>query len=182
AWTIHDRARDNAQCHSGGDDLLNTLSVLRRREGFLDDAERFADAMIDCLQREHGPDHVVVADYLSLRIGVWIDQGRYAEAEQLARQSLTKRGALHGDDSSAVDNALLHLAAVLYERGKLAEAVEGATRSLEMRTKAYGRLHDSVAASLTLLGEIQLAGGDAHAAEASQQGALAIWQKVMGSD
>jgi eukaryotic-like serine/threonine-protein kinase len=181
-WQLHARARDNAQCHSGGDALLNVHTALRRRQGYYDDAERYADAMIDCMEREFGPDHVRVADYLSLRIGIWVDQGRYAEAEQLARRSLAKRRAQHGDATAAVDNALWHLANVLFERDQLAEAVEHVTLALTLRKTAYDRVHDSVARSQMLFGDVKLASGDAGGAEAALRDALDIWDTIVGSD
>jgi serine/threonine-protein kinase len=182
AMEIRSHSADGEHCHAGDPTLLSELGILRYREGSFDDAERYTDEAIECLQRALGPDHVEVVDLTSTRIRVWCEQGRYAEAEALARQSLVKRRELHGDRSPAVDNALHHLAHVLYERGELAEAERQATDALDRRRNAYGPIHDSVASTLMLLGDIRLAGADPRAAEASYREALAIWQRTMGDD
>jgi eukaryotic-like serine/threonine-protein kinase len=170
------------QCHVGYARLLYELGLLRLREGHVRDAERYADTAIDCLERVLGPDHVTVVDVTALRILIWREQGRLAEAEDLARNSLSQRTALHGDDSPAVDNALHHLARVLAERGKLAEAAERETDALTRRRRAYGLDHASVAESLQDLGDIQLASGDARTAEASYRNALDIFRDTRGED
>ncbi|HEY0479611.1 MAG TPA: serine/threonine-protein kinase [Kofleriaceae bacterium] len=182
AMAIRGRAAGPEPCHAGDDALYNELGILRYREGYLGDAEQYTDVAIACLQRELGPDHVAVADNMAIRIRIWTAQGRYAEAEALARHGLIRRRALHGDHSAAVDNALYHLGHVLYERGELAEATALETTALTMRTERYGRIHDSVAESLMALGDIQLTGGDATAAEASYREAVAIWRTTLGDD
>ena len=162
--------------------LADALGLLRYAEGYFDQAAGDIDTAVECVIRARGPDHVDVADAISVRVPIWREQGRYAEAEALGRRSLAARRALHGDRHPAVDNALYHLAGVLYERGKLAEATELASSSLAMRERAYGRVHDSVARSLALLADLQLASGDAATAEASYREALAIWRQTMDDD
>jgi len=172
---LYERSADAQRCSDANAEFLNYFSILRFREGYYHEAERYSDETLACLSRLLGPDHVRVIDLLSVRILVWREQGRYAEAEQLARRTLPLRHALHGDPSPAVDNALHVLASVLFERGKLDEAEQLATRALAMREAAYGRVHDSVATSLVLLGNIRLAREDARAAEAAFREAIAIW-------
>lgn len=160
----------------------NVLGLLRGAQGYFEDAERYIDAAIECLQRELGDDHIEVVDLTSVRIAIWCEQGRYAEAEELARQNLARRRALYGDHHPAVDHGIHYLARVLYERGELAEADQLATSALAMREGAYGRAHDAVAQSLALLARIQLARADAKTAEASSREALTIWQRALGDE
>jgi tetratricopeptide (TPR) repeat protein len=169
-------------CRPGDDELFSKLGFLKYNEGYYDEAEHDSDIAIGCVQRALGPDHVELVDELSLRIMIWRAQGRYAEAEQLARQGLKQRRDLHGEDSPAVDNALHHLAEVQYERGKLAAAAQAEAASLALRAQMYGRLHDSVAGSLRVLGDIHVASGDAATAAAEYREAIAIWQQTMGAD
>src|SRR5690349_10501138 len=109
------------------------------------------------MRRVLGPDHADVVDVTSIHIAFWREQGRYAQAEELARRTLPMRRKLHGDDSPAADNALHHLAHVLYERGKLVEAEQLETSSMGLRERRYGHNHRLVAESLEMLGDIRLA-------------------------
>src|SRR5262249_6643314 len=132
AIAIHGGARDG-RCRPGDDDFFDSLALLQYRQAYYADAERYLDAALECSRSVVGPGHVEVVDLESTRIPIWREQGRYAEAEDLARQLLPRRRALHGDGSPAVDNALHHLAYVLYERGKLAEAAQLGTEALDLR-------------------------------------------------
>jgi serine/threonine-protein kinase len=181
AIAIRGGARDG-RCRPGDGDFFDSLALLQYRQAYYADAERYLDAALECSRRVLGPDHVEVVDLESTRIPIWREQGRYAEAEDLARQLLPRRRALHGDRSPAVDNALHHLAYVLYERGKLAEAAQLGTEALDLRERAYGHMHGSVAGSLILLGEIALARGNARAAEASYRDAIGIWRDSRDDD
>jgi len=176
------RAPGDTRCLAGEPALFYEYGLLRYREGQFDDAGRYIDAGIACLEQALGPDHVEVVDHRSALIRVSCEQGRYAEAEQLARRSLAQRRELHGETSPAVDNALHHLAHVLYERDALPEAEAVARDALTRRTGAYGRVHASVASTLTVLGAIQLAAGDATAAEATYRAARAAWPVTLGED
>jgi tetratricopeptide (TPR) repeat protein len=180
AMAVRNRTGDPDPCHLAGHTLYNEIGILRYREGYFDEAERHIDLAIMCLQRELGPGHAAVMDSMGARIRIWSAQGRYAEAEQLAREGLTRRRAQHGDNSPAADNALHHLAHVLYERGELIEAARLENASLTMRIDAYGRTHDAVASSLFALGDIELAAGRPEAAEASHRAALEISRQTMG--
>jgi serine/threonine-protein kinase len=174
AIAIRARTRESERCAANDVKFLDNLSIFLYREAYFDDAERYSNAAIECAQRLLGPDHVEVADLMSLRVMLWREKARYAEAEDLGRRSLEHRRALHGPRSSAVDHALHVLASVLHKRGNLAEAAQLETEALAMRRRAYGRLHDSIAVSLVALGDIALASADVKAAEASYQEALAI--------
>jgi serine/threonine-protein kinase len=176
------RARAGQPCYPGEHDLIYQLAVLRFREGYLVDAERYVQDGMACLQREVGPDHIALVDYGSLLIRIWCEQSRYAKAEDLGRRSLDLRRAQHGDGSPAVDNAENHLAHVLGERGALAEAEKLASDALLRRRSSYGRVHTSVAITLMVLGDIHLAAGDARAAETAFRDALASWPPALGAD
>jgi serine/threonine-protein kinase len=179
---LRDRAPVAEHCHAGYSTLLYELGVLRYREGYFGDAERYTDAAIACLRRTLGPDHVVVVDDTALHIPIWREQGRYAVAEQLARRSLEQRSALHERGSPAIGDALHQLAEVLYERGALVEAGQRETDGLVRRETAYGRVHASVAESLYGLGRIWLAAAELPAAEAAYREALDLWQQTLGQD
>src|SRR5262249_43679061 len=120
---IRRRAPDAEQCHSAYSMLLYELGRLRYHQGAYRGAEHYGDAAIARFARTLGPDPVITVDHLAMRVLVWRELGRYAEAEALARHSLERRSALHEAGSLAIDNALHHLASVLLERGRLDEAM-----------------------------------------------------------
>ncbi len=177
AMAIRGRGSPAEHCQPRDDEFFDNVGLLRYREGYFDDAERYIDHALECMRRVLGPDHADVVDVNSTHVAIWREQGRYAQAEELARQTLPMRRKLHGDDSPAADNALHHLAHVLYERGKLVEAEQLETSSMALRERRYGHNHRLVAESLEMLGDIRLAGGDAIAAESSYRDALGIWQE-----
>jgi tetratricopeptide (TPR) repeat protein len=182
ALAIRERTVGGDPCDADGDDFLGVFGHLLYIEGYYDAAAHYTDASLDCMERMFGADHVEIADHATQRIGIWRAQGKYAEAEALARAGLELRRAGHGDGSPAVDNALSFLAGVLYERGALDEAMQRARESLAIRERTYGRVHDSVANSLLVIGNIQLAEGHAEPAEASYREAREIWRKTLGED
>jgi serine/threonine-protein kinase len=178
AMTIRGRGSAGDVCKPGDGTFFNNIGLLRYSEGYFDEAERYIERSVECLQRSLGPGHPDVVDVTSTHVTIWREQGRYAQAEALARQSLPLRKRLYGDDSPAVDNALYHLAWVLYERDKLDEAEQLEISALGLRERRYGRRHRLVARSLASLGEIRLARGDAAAAEASYREALDIFEQT----
>jgi eukaryotic-like serine/threonine-protein kinase len=182
AIALRGRMPDGEHCYPGDDNLVNELATLRFREGYYAEVERLNNVAIACAQKELGPDHLVVWDLMIVRIRAWCEQGRYAEAEELARASLLRRTALHSDGSPAVDNAQNHLAHVLFERRKLVEAEQLQRSALERRRGLWGDHHASVAESAMALANIRLAAGDAVAAEAGYREALAIWPPIRGDE
>jgi eukaryotic-like serine/threonine-protein kinase len=174
AIAIRARIPESDRCTMEDVKFLDNLATFLYREAHFDDAEGYSNASIECAQQLLGPDHVEVADLTSLRVLLWSEKARYAEAEELGWRSLERRRALHGPHSSAVDHALHILASVLYRRGKLVKAARLETEALTMRRRAYGHSHVSIAVSLVALGDIALAGLDVKTAETSYQEALAI--------
>jgi tetratricopeptide (TPR) repeat protein/tRNA A-37 threonylcarbamoyl transferase component Bud32 len=179
---IRDRAPAGERCHVGYARVLSELAVLRWRQGYLREAEHHADAAIACLEQTFGPDHVVTVDETTIRFLIWSEQGRYDEAERLARRLLERRSALHEPISPAIDNAMHHLARVLYERGKLDEAMRFEREALSRREALVGHDSGAVADSLKAIGDIQLAGGDPRAAEPNYREAVQLWRNAMGGD
>jgi serine/threonine-protein kinase len=170
------------RCRAGDGEFFNYIALSRYREGYFEEAERYTDNALECLQRVLGPDHPNIIDLSAIRIALWREQGRYAQAEELARSSLLMRRQVHGDGSPADDNAQHHLAYVLYERGKLAEAERFQMSALDLQERRYGHSHDTVASGLVLLGDIRLASGDAVKAEGTYREAITIWQQTMNAD
>jgi tetratricopeptide (TPR) repeat protein len=178
AVVVRKRAFDSTLCRDGDGEFFNELALWRSRQGYFDEAERQLDAAVNCYRRQLGPEHPDVADLSALRVVLWREQGRYVDAERLGRESLAVRTRLRAAGSLAVDNAQHHLSRVLYERGNLIEAEQLATLALNQRKQRSGHVDNTVASSLTILGEIHLAAGDSARAESELREALNIWQRT----
>jgi tetratricopeptide (TPR) repeat protein len=179
---IRSRAPAGERCHAGYANLMYELAGLRYRQGYLAEAEHQADAAIACFEQTFGPGHVSTVDATAIRILIWCEQGRYDDAERLARHLLERRSALHESTSPAIDNAMHHLAHVLTERGKLDEAMQLERETLSRREALFGHGSGAVADSLKAIGDIELAGGDPRAAEPNYREAVKLWRDTMGGD
>jgi serine/threonine-protein kinase len=179
---IRNRAAAGERCHAGYSTLLYELAVLRYRQGYFREAEHHADAAIACLEQTLGADHVITVDDTAIRILIWAEQGRYDEAERLARRMLERRSALHAPTSPAIDNAMHHLTRVLLGRGKLDEAMQLERGTLARREALFGHDSGAVADSLKAIADVELAGDDPRAAEANYREAVRLWREIMGED
>ncbi len=108
--------------------------------------------------------------------------GRYEEAVAAARASLAAAEAEHGPDAPPTVDVLDRLVDVLWRTGR---TTEPATRTLAERAVAirHSRADDAgLAASLTNLGIVQAATAEFRPAQESLEQALALRERVSGSD
>ncbi|MGR0480328.1 MAG: tetratricopeptide repeat protein [Candidatus Electronema sp. V4] len=82
---------------------------------------------------------------------VYIDMGRYAEAESLLKDDLLIKEKALGKEHPKVATVLNNLAGLYKAQGKYAEAEPLYKRSLEIWEKALGKEHPHVAAALNNL-------------------------------
>jgi tetratricopeptide (TPR) repeat protein len=119
--------------------------------------------------------HKLFNESVSLR-----DQGKYAEAIQLAERALAIWEKALGPEHPNVANSLNNLALVHYNKGDYAKAEPLYQRALAIWEKALGSEHPNVATSLNNLAEICRTKGDYANAELLLQRALAIREKALG--
>ena len=111
---------------------------------------------------------------------VLLEQGRYQDAEPLARRALAITEGALGADHPEVATDLDRLGAVYYRQDRLEEAEPLRARALAIREQALGPDHPDVATSLNNLGALYNSQGRSDEAEAHWQRALAIREKVLG--
>ena len=100
-----------------------------------------------------GPDHPDVAASLNNLATLYIDQGRYAEAEPLLKRALAIREKALGPDHPDVAQSLHNLAVLYQVQGRYAEAEPLYKRALAIKEKALGHDHPDVATSLNNLAD-----------------------------
>jgi len=113
-----------------------------------------------------------------------VEQGRYAEAEDLARNLLREAEAAHGVDSTEVSDVLEDLVEALWRGGKAAqpETRALAERAVAIRERHLGPDHPEVASSLNNLAAVLYLAGDYTAARPNWERALALFEKALGPD
>ena len=109
-------------------------------------------------------------------------QGRYAEAEALARRAVALSGTLLPPDDPDTMRVQNGLADILNESGRYAEAEALFRRVLASREKALGPGSKEVGATLTGLANALLGQGRPREAEPIYRRALAIDETTMGPD
>jgi tetratricopeptide (TPR) repeat protein len=85
---------------------------------------------------------------------LYLDIGRYNQAEEMLRAALSLNRKLHGPESAETAASLSDLAWVLFRKSNLAEAERLNLEALEIRTGLFGRENADVAASLDHLGSV----------------------------
>ena len=134
------------------------------------------------LKKAHGDVHPLVASGLNNLAALLQDQGKLAEAEPLARESLAIFKKEHGDVHEQVALGLNNLAALLQAQGKLAEAEPLSREALAVWKNVFGDEHPKVAIGLHNLALLlQQQGKAAEAARLGKQ-ALAIFEEKLGPD
>ena len=109
-------------------------------------------------------------------------QGKYADAEKLAKQVLAIHEEVLGPDHSDTATALDNLAMLYKAQRNYAEALPLFQRSLTIREKALGPDHPSVATPLNNLASLYEAQGNYTDALPLLQRALKIREKALGPD
>jgi CHAT domain-containing protein len=106
---------------------------------------------------------------------IYLQMGRFAEAEQKLRAALVQWEQVLGPDHPKVADALTNLSDVYTQTSRFDDALQVSERALRIRQKAYGADHPKTAAALNNLSSIYLASGDpTRAAEYAQQAMKAM--------
>jgi CHAT domain-containing protein len=99
-----------------------------------------------------GAEHLNVATSLNNLAGLYLAQGKYAEAEPLHRRALAIREKVPGPEHPDGATALSYLARVYQDQGKYAEAEPLYRRALRILEKALGPEHPDMGTALQNLG------------------------------
>ncbi len=139
----------------------------------IDAAKEYAHAT----EVRNGKDHINYAFALSILVDLYTAQGRYVDAEPLARQVLDIREKLAVSDQLEVTRSLTALAGVLLGQSKLPEANVLLRRALEIHKKVLQPDHPRVAQSLNNLAVVLFRQGELADSEALERQAIAILEK-----
>jgi len=145
----------------------------------------FALALVACLAVLALPalaQSAAEADALNQQAFQLYQQGKYAEATELAKRALAIREAALGPDHPDVGGALSNLAMLYRGQGRSAEAEPIFRRSLAIYEKALGPDHRVVGTLLNNLAELYRAQGRYGEAEPLYQRSIAIHEKALGPD
>jgi tetratricopeptide (TPR) repeat protein len=119
---------------------------------------------------------------LSAEYGQLLRQGRYAEAEDVARETLIVTEQNFGPDHPATARSLNNLAVVYQARGKYAEAEPLYRQSLSIDEKTLGKSHPYVVQTLNNLAAIYQTQGRYAEAETLYIQALEILEQTLGEN
>ena len=129
-----------------------------------------------------GPDHIRVALSLNNLAELYVNEGKYAEAEPLLKRSLTTHEKVLGPDNVHVAPILNNLAKVYWIEAKYSDAEPLLKRSLAIYEEVLGPDHPDVALSLHNLALLYTNEGKYVEAEPLYKRSLAISEKVLGPD
>lgn len=108
-----------------------------------------------------------------------VHQGRYAEAEELARESDERIVRTLGPEHNYRGYALIELGQARLGSRNYGGAIEAFAESLRIRRRAFGDEHPDVALSWQYLGHGYLQAGDAVAAESAYLQAVGISERML---
>jgi CHAT domain-containing protein/tetratricopeptide (TPR) repeat protein len=135
---------------------------------------------LEIREKSLGPAHRDVAASLNNLAALYEDQGRYTEAEPLAKQSLEISEKALGPNHPDVAISLNNLAELYQHQGRNTDVEPLYKRSLEISEKALGSNHPDVAVSLNNLAEVYRKQGRNGEAERLYKQALAISEAAVG--
>ena len=127
-------------------------------------------------------DSLELADSLERLANLYVEQGRYTEAETLCQKTLNLRKQLLGDEHPAIATSLNNLALVYKFQGRYSEVEPLYQQALNLRQRLLGEAHPHVASSLNNLAELYRSQGRYGEAESLYQQTLAIDRKVYGDE
>jgi tetratricopeptide (TPR) repeat protein len=134
------------------------------------------------LQQALGDDHPPTLYSMNNLAIVLRQQGRYAEAETLHRQTLELKKKALGDDHPSTLSSMNNLANVLEERGRYAEAETLHRQTLELMKEALGDDHPSTLGSMSNLAEVFRQQGKVTEAETLQRQTFELKKEALGDD
>ncbi|HET9039960.1 MAG TPA: serine/threonine-protein kinase [Gemmatimonadales bacterium] len=151
---------------------LATWGTVLIEEGEYARAESVLSAALANRRRVRGEDSTLAVNLGDLAVALQI-QGKYAQAEPLAREALSIDRRLFGSDHLQVAADLDNLGVLLWKMGKFGESGTVARAALEVRERALPPTHPLVTASLHNLAGVRLSEGSLAEAERLEQDALA---------
>jgi len=159
--------------------LLNGAGCYLRTRVRFEEAGIFLERALDIREKILDGNHPDIAKSLNSTAGLYVDQGKYAEAEPLYRQSLDIREKVLEQDHPDVAKSLHNLAGLYRRQGKYDKAEPLYERALEIFEKVLESNHPDVASCLNNLSDLYCDEGKNDEAEPLLKRALDIFENVL---
>jgi tetratricopeptide (TPR) repeat protein len=173
---------DLASQHALRATLMDTIGVIYRLLGLVDQSESLITQALSIRREALGPEHPDVAASLDNLGQLARERTTYDVAERYHREALAMRRKLLGSSHPDLAESLNNLALALQERGHYDEAQSLGQEALVMRRQLLGADHPDVLTTLNLLASIEFARGRPSAAEPLHREVLASRRRVLGPD
>jgi serine/threonine-protein kinase len=159
---------------------LNNLALVLYQEGKPEALPRFRESLA-ATRALLGDDHPRVVTSISNLAGALVDfEGRFDEAEALARDVVVRMRRAYGDAHPDLARTIHNHAVIQDAKGDAAGAEPLFREALAMRRTLLGQEHPSVAVTLNALGLARFQQGDDAGAETLLREALAMNVKLLG--
>jgi tetratricopeptide (TPR) repeat protein len=139
--------------------IRSTIGWTYKDLGQLPAAQLHTERALELYRRERGEVDKRTLFMLDRLAGLYVMQGKYAQAERTGRGGLETARRELGDDHSTTMNFMLRLAYARFEQGDYAAAEQLSSQVLSARRRLLGEEHSSTIGTMTLLGNIYLEQG-----------------------
>jgi len=156
-------------------DLLLGLAQAQRGQNKFAEAERTVDTAIQYANQSRNASLGPRA--LDTLMDLQIDQGKYTEAEQTAREIIELN-----PDSEPLARSVRKLGTAFRKSGRNAEAIDAFRQAAALHEKAFGADHNDTADSFAQLGMLLREQGDHTQAQQHLRRALEIHRNTLGAD
>ncbi|MEN8007957.1 MAG: serine/threonine-protein kinase [Candidatus Krumholzibacteriota bacterium] len=163
--------------------LMNTIGKVYQNLGLYEEAAPQLESALELRRSASGEDDVVSAGMLADLGDLYIDKGRYDDAETMLTEALAVMDR-HGDQADNLKLALSinELASVYRRKGKYDLAEPLYNRALAIRMVALGPDDPEVARSYNSLAILNWNRGNYGEAERLYKQALGLWEKAYGTN
>ncbi len=163
--------------------LMNTIGKVYQNLGLYDEAAPHLEKALELRRGVSGADDVAAATLLTDLADLYIDKGRYDDAESMLKEALAVMDQ-QGDQTDNLDLALSvnELASVYRRQGKYDLAEPLYERALAIRMAALGPDDPEVARSYNSLAILSWNRGNYAEAQRLYKQALRLWENAYGSD
>lgn len=158
--------------------LSRLLGAILTNQGRHAEADTLLTRSLETMERLHGRDHTQTGQSLVNLAKLRLEQGRFAEAESLARRAVPIFEA-HDRKGAWTARALLHVGHACLAANRYAEAEEELKRALAVGESAYGAKSWELAQILRFLGQTYFKTGRLAEAEPILSRAVENFQNVV---
>jgi len=162
--------------------LMDTIGVVYRALGLINEAEAITTESLAIRRRALGPAHRDIAQSLDNLGQLSRERTRYEQAEKFHREALAMRRQLLEPGDPEVAQSLSNLALALRERGKYDEAKPLVEEALAIRRAALGPEHSDTLASMNVLGDVLDSSGQRAEAERLYRDVLTARRRLLPPD